>query len=55
MTTTVRRTADPVAVLTDAATFLESDPVRHNIVVSLLEARVRHPEPGDYWIVGAGR
>src|SRR5690348_12065337 len=49
--TTARRTADPGAVLADAAAFLRGDPVRHNVVVSLLETRVRHPEPGDYWIV----
>jgi predicted GNAT family acetyltransferase len=49
--TTARRTADPEVVLRDAAGFLAGDPVRHNVVVSLLETRVRHPEPGDYWIV----
>jgi GNAT superfamily N-acetyltransferase len=52
--TTARRTADPVAVLADAAGFLARDPVRHNVVVSLLESRVVHPEPGDYWIVERG-
>jgi predicted GNAT family acetyltransferase len=52
--TTARRTADPTAVLADAADFLARDPVRHNVVVSLLETRVRHPEPGDYWIVERG-
>src|SRR3954469_23236629 len=51
MTTTTRRTDDPAAVLADAAAFLTTDPVRHNVVASLLETRVRHPEPGDYWIV----
>jgi GNAT superfamily N-acetyltransferase len=49
--TTAHRTGDPAAVLADAAVFLARDPVRHNVVVSLLETRVRHPEPGDYWIV----
>jgi ribosomal protein S18 acetylase RimI-like enzyme len=49
--TRARRTADPAAVLADAGAFLARDPVRHNIVASLLDARVRHPEPGDYWIV----
>jgi ribosomal protein S18 acetylase RimI-like enzyme len=51
MPTTVRRTDDPVAVLADAGAFLAADPVRLNVIVSLLETRVRHPEPGDYWIV----
>jgi GNAT superfamily N-acetyltransferase len=51
MTIAARHTSDPAAVLADAGSFLATDPVRHNIVVSLLEARVRHPEPGDYWIV----
>jgi hypothetical protein len=52
--TTAHRTGDPAAVLADAAVFLARDPVRHNVVVSLLETRVRHPEPGDYWIVQRG-
>ena len=51
MSTTARRTGDPTVVLADAAAFLATDPVRHNVVVSLLQTRVRHPEPGDYWIV----
>jgi GNAT superfamily N-acetyltransferase len=49
--TCARRTTDPAVVLADAGVFLARDPVRHNIVASLLETRVRHPEPGDYWIV----
>jgi ribosomal protein S18 acetylase RimI-like enzyme len=49
--TTARRTADPAEVLATAAEFLARDPVRHNVVLSLLETRVRHPEAGDYWIV----
>jgi GNAT superfamily N-acetyltransferase len=52
--TTARRLADPAAVLADAAAFLRGDPVRHNVVVSLLETRVRHPEPGHYWIAERG-
>lgn len=49
--TIARRTADPAEVLATAGEFLARDPVRHNVVISLLEARVRHPEPGDYWIL----
>jgi predicted GNAT family acetyltransferase len=45
---------DPAAVLERAGRFLETDPVRHNIVLSLLRARVATPEPGRYWVLGDG-
>jgi len=51
MTTAVRMTEDPERVLTDAAGFLAGDPIRHNVVLSLLHLRVADPEPGRYWIV----
>lgn len=41
---------DPAAVLKAAGEFLESRPVHHNLILSLLHNRVRHPEPGRYWI-----
>lgn len=46
----VSSTGDPAAVLATAGTFLGSDPVRHNVVVTLLSNRISHPEPGRYWI-----
>ncbi len=40
----------PENVLERAGSFLESDPVRHNVILTLLEARVAQPEPGRYWV-----
>jgi len=51
MVTTVRATEDPAKVLEDARRFLEHDPVRHNLILTLLHARVASPEPGRYWVV----
>ena len=50
----VTRSDDPSWVLDHAGAFLASDPVRHNIILTLLHARVAHPEPGRYWIAGSG-
>src|SRR5262249_23168680 len=44
-------TDSPQHVLDDAGPFLHSDPVRHNVILTLLEARIAYPEPGNYWIV----
>jgi uncharacterized protein len=41
---------DPAFVLSRAAAFLSSQPVLHNLVLSLLHARVSHREPGRYWM-----
>ncbi len=41
---------DPVQVLEVAGTFLEADPVRNNLILTILRRRVDHPEPGRYWI-----
>jgi predicted GNAT family acetyltransferase len=47
---------NPATALEIARGFLESEPVRHNLVLSLLHARLSHPEPGRYWIAeDAGR
>lgn len=43
-------TADPEEVLERAGSFLQGDPLRHNVILSLLEARAAHPEPGRYWV-----
>jgi RimJ/RimL family protein N-acetyltransferase len=48
--TKVAFTEDPVFVLKKAGEFLESQPVLHNLVLSLLHARVAYPEPGRYWM-----
>lgn len=51
MTIEVEFHADPAMVLGRAGEFLASKPVAHNLVLTLLHTRVRHPEPGRYWTV----
>ena len=51
MATEVEARSDPAGVLEEAGPFLELDPVRHNLILTLLHARASHPEPGRYWIV----
>jgi hypothetical protein len=41
---------DPASVLRRAGEFLASQPVLHNVILSLLRARVAQPEPGRYWV-----
>ena len=45
---------DPGRVLHEAGAFLASDPVRHNLILTLLHARVAYPEPGRYWVARDG-
>ncbi len=40
---------DPAWVLRRAGEYLASQPVLHNLILSLLHARVAQPEPGRYW------
>jgi ribosomal protein S18 acetylase RimI-like enzyme len=43
---------DAKAALDAVGSFLRSDPVQHNLVLTLLEARAAHPEPGRYaWVL----
>jgi predicted GNAT family acetyltransferase len=51
MVTGVLLIDDPARVLQEAAVFLGGDPVRHNVILTLLHARVTSPEPGRYWVV----
>jgi Predicted acetyltransferase len=53
MATTVQATDDPQQVLDEAGEFLASDPVRHNVILTLLHARIAHPEDGRYWMANA--
>ncbi len=53
MNTTAWSTDRPQRVLDVAAAFLERDPVRHNVILTLLHGRVAHPQPGRYWVVEA--
>jgi uncharacterized protein len=41
---------DPAFVLSRAGAFLSSQPVLHNLVLSILHARVAQGEPGRYWM-----
>jgi GNAT superfamily N-acetyltransferase len=45
---------DPNWVLLEAEAFLASDPVLHNLILTLLHARVAYPEPGRYWLAKDG-
>ncbi|MEX2158805.1 MAG: GNAT family N-acetyltransferase [Dehalococcoidia bacterium] len=47
-------TDDPARVLTEAHDFLASEPVHHNVILTLLHTRVAHPEPGRYWTATDG-
>jgi GNAT superfamily N-acetyltransferase len=52
---TVTMTDDPAVAAGQARRYLESRPVDHNLVLSLLHQRTAHPEPGRYWIIRLGR
>ena len=54
MPITVTVTDDPARVLAEAGAFLASEPVLHNVVLTLLHARVAHPEPGRSWVARDG-
>jgi GNAT superfamily N-acetyltransferase len=45
---------DPSLVLDEAGEFLASDPVLHNLILTLLDQRVKHPQPGRYWLARKG-
>ena len=51
MAMTVERFADQAQVLERAGPFLGSEPVLHNLVLTLLHTNVAHPRPGRYWCV----
>jgi predicted GNAT family acetyltransferase len=41
---------DPAFVLMSAGEFLSSEPVLHNLILSILHSRVAQGDPGRYWI-----
>jgi GNAT superfamily N-acetyltransferase len=45
---------DPAFVSERADEFLSSEPVLHNLILSILQARVALKEPGRYWIAFRG-
>jgi GNAT superfamily N-acetyltransferase len=48
---TVERTDSPTDTLAVAGAHLATDPIRHNLVLTVLHNRAAHPEPGRYWVV----
>jgi predicted GNAT family acetyltransferase len=42
-------TDDAAEVLHEAGSFLKAKPSHHNLLLSLLEERAAHPEPGRFW------
>ena len=51
MATAVDATDDAARVLGQAGAFLTSDPIAHNLILTLLHDRVEHEEPGRYWVI----
>jgi GNAT superfamily N-acetyltransferase len=49
VTIEVRSTTDAAAALVEAGPYLRRDPVAHNVILSLLEARTRRSVAGQYW------
>ena len=45
---------DPAFVLRKADQFLSSEPVLHNLILSILHARAAQGDPGRYWIALQG-
>ncbi|MDQ1446306.1 MAG: hypothetical protein QOI20_2770 [Acidimicrobiaceae bacterium] len=54
MQMTVATTEDPDEALARAWKFLASDPVRHNLILTLLQTRIATGEAGRYWTVRSG-
>lgn len=54
MGTEVSTTGSPEEVREVAGEFLRQDPIRHNVVLTILEARIAHPIPGRYWVAHDG-
>ncbi|HUR48038.1 MAG TPA: GNAT family N-acetyltransferase [Acidimicrobiales bacterium] len=50
MSIETEQTTDPARVLERAGAFLASDPVRHNVILTLLHGRVANPAEGRYLI-----
>jgi uncharacterized protein len=45
---------DPELVLRSANEFLSSEPVLHNLILTILHSRVAQGDPGRYWIASHG-
>jgi GNAT superfamily N-acetyltransferase len=51
----VHATGSPDEVLDIAGAYLASDPVRHNVISTVLQERLLSPAPGHYWVVQRDR
>ena len=54
MTIEVSFSDDAAWVLNKAKVFLDSKPVHHNVILTLLHARVAQHKPGRYWVATDG-
>jgi predicted GNAT family acetyltransferase len=45
---------DPAFVLSKAGVFLSSEPVHHNLILSILHTRAAEGDPGRYWMAVQG-
>jgi len=54
MSIKVAFTDDPARVLIQAKAFLASEPVLHNVILTLLHERAAYGEPGRYWVAMDG-
>jgi predicted GNAT family acetyltransferase len=54
MELTVLGSEDPAFVIRRADKFLSSEPVLHNLILSILHSRVAQRDPGRYWIALQG-
>jgi GNAT superfamily N-acetyltransferase len=54
MPETVTFTTDAASVLNEARAFLASEPVLHNVVLTLLTERASVPQDGRYWVAKDG-
>jgi len=51
----VQYSEDPTFVLGRADEFLSSEPVLHNLILSILHSRIAQGDPGRYWIAFHGK
>jgi predicted GNAT family acetyltransferase len=50
----ISSTDDAPSLLSETEAFLASEPVRHNLILTLLHARAARAEPGRYWVARDG-
>jgi ribosomal protein S18 acetylase RimI-like enzyme len=54
MSFVVHRSDDAGAAQAATHAFLAAEPARNNVILTLLDERTRHPEPGRYWWITEG-